>query len=189
MRRLLILAALAAIPVVAGAQRARTDDERASSRVPVSMLPPAGKCRIWMIGVAPAQQPAPTDCQTALRQRPANGVVVFGPVEREESTNGFRGRPSVEQGPEDRPRSTAGETRTENRTEPRTPTPDPRRESPARPPTRPPAEDPVKKPATERPPVERPPVERPPEERPPRDADNSAIIGALVAVMTSESSS
>ena len=57
--------------------------------VPRDMLPPAGKCRIWMEGVAPAQQPAPTDCQTALRQRPSNGTVVFGPAAKEPPVNGF----------------------------------------------------------------------------------------------------
>jgi hypothetical protein len=35
-------------------------------------------CRIWLDGVPAAQQPAPTDCPTALKNRPANGRVVFG---------------------------------------------------------------------------------------------------------------
>jgi hypothetical protein len=98
MRSILILAALAAVPAIAGAQRSRTEDEKNSSTVPVSMLPPVGKCRIWMIGVPPAQQPAPTDCQTALRQRPENGVVIFGPVEREGASSAFSGRPTPEPG-------------------------------------------------------------------------------------------
>jgi hypothetical protein len=65
--------------------------ERASvpGAVPREMLPPAGKCRIWMEGVAPAQQPAPTDCQTALRQRPSNGIVVFGPAAGDPPMNNF----------------------------------------------------------------------------------------------------
>ncbi len=45
-----------------------------------------------MDGVAPERQPAPTDCQTALRQRPANGRVVFGPSDRENAETGFRPR-------------------------------------------------------------------------------------------------
>lgn len=67
----------------------------ASSRdtVPLSLLPPAGKCRIWMDGVPAAQQPAPTDCATALRQRPANGTILYGPAARE--TSGGRFDPSV----------------------------------------------------------------------------------------------
>ena len=61
--------------------------------VPLTMLPPAGKCRIWMDGVPAAQQPAPTDCSTALRQRPANGTILYGPAAREAS--GGRFDPSV----------------------------------------------------------------------------------------------
>jgi|CXWK01.1.fsa_nt_gi hypothetical protein len=61
--------------------------------VPLSLLPPAGKCRIWMDGVPAAQQPAPTDCATALRQRPANGTILYGPAARE--TSGGRFDPNV----------------------------------------------------------------------------------------------
>jgi hypothetical protein len=35
-------------------------------------------CRIWIDGVPPAHQPAPTDCATAIRKRPLNARVVFG---------------------------------------------------------------------------------------------------------------
>jgi hypothetical protein len=68
---------------------ARAPERPASNDVPREMLPPAGKCRIWMGGVAPSQQPAPTDCQTALRQRPANGTVVFGPASKSAPARGF----------------------------------------------------------------------------------------------------
>ncbi len=57
--------------------------------VPLGMLPPAGKCRIWMDGVPAAQQPAPTDCTTALRQRPANGTILYGPASRETGSGRF----------------------------------------------------------------------------------------------------
>ncbi len=67
----------------------RAPARAAATEVPREMLPPAGKCRIWMDGIAPAQQPAPTDCQTALRQRPANGTVVFGPAAKEAPVRGF----------------------------------------------------------------------------------------------------
>jgi hypothetical protein len=77
MRQVLIPAALAllVVPSTTAAQ------VRPGSRdtVPTSMLPPAGKCRIWITGVAPAQQPAATDCPTALRQRSANSVILYGP--------------------------------------------------------------------------------------------------------------
>lgn len=77
MRHVLIPAALAllVVPTTTAAQ------VRPGSRdtVPTAMLPPAGKCRVWITGVAPAQQPAATDCPTALRQRSANSVILYGP--------------------------------------------------------------------------------------------------------------
>lgn len=54
-----------------------------SANVPVAMLPPAGLCRIWINEVPASQQPAPTDCATALRQKPANGTILYGPTERD----------------------------------------------------------------------------------------------------------
>lgn len=78
------VAALLALPFAAGAQASPDRD-----RVPVSMLPPAGMCRIWMLGVPPAQQPASTDCATALRQRPANGMVLYGPARKDTESARF----------------------------------------------------------------------------------------------------
>ena len=49
-----------------------------ASDIPPGMRPPAGMCRIWLDNVPPGQQPAPTDCATAVRNRPSNGRVVFG---------------------------------------------------------------------------------------------------------------
>ena len=46
--------------------------------IPVNARPPAGMCRIWLDDVPVAQQPAPTDCSQAVRNRPAKGRVVFG---------------------------------------------------------------------------------------------------------------
>jgi hypothetical protein len=46
--------------------------------VPPGFFPPAGMCRIWINGVPAGQQPAPTDCASAVRNRPANGRVLFG---------------------------------------------------------------------------------------------------------------
>jgi len=46
--------------------------------IPTAMRPPAGMCRIWLDNVPPAQQPAPTDCATAVKNRPQNGKVIFG---------------------------------------------------------------------------------------------------------------
>jgi hypothetical protein len=49
-----------------------------SEKIPPGQEPPPGMCRIWLNGVPPGQQPAPTDCATAVRNRPANGRVIFG---------------------------------------------------------------------------------------------------------------
>jgi hypothetical protein len=46
--------------------------------VPPGFFPPTGMCRIWINGVPAGQQPAPTDCASAVRNRPANGRVLFG---------------------------------------------------------------------------------------------------------------
>ena len=91
---MLALAGTLALAAPAGAQGRggdRNDD------VPRSHRPPPGMCRVWLDGVPPGQQPAPTDCKTALRNRPAKARVIFGDdyVDRErkrESTlRGFNG--------------------------------------------------------------------------------------------------
>ena len=63
---------IAAAPLVAQGRGRNADG------VPPGARPPAGMCRIWIDGVPPGQQPAPTDCATALRNRPANARVLFG---------------------------------------------------------------------------------------------------------------
>jgi hypothetical protein len=50
----------------------------ANKVVPPNMRPPAGMCRIWLDGVPAERQPAPTDCASALRNRPTKGEVIFG---------------------------------------------------------------------------------------------------------------
>lgn len=45
--------------------------------LPSEFAPPAGMCRIWIDGVPPDRQPAPTDCATAVKNRPLNGRVIF----------------------------------------------------------------------------------------------------------------
>ena len=52
--------------------------QQPQSKVPPNYRPPAGMCRIWIDGVPANQQPAPTDCVTAVRNRPVNGTVIFG---------------------------------------------------------------------------------------------------------------
>ncbi len=63
---------LAAAPLAAQG-RARPVDS-----VPEGHKPPAGMCRIWLPNVPPGKQAAPTDCATAVRNRPANATVIFG---------------------------------------------------------------------------------------------------------------
>jgi len=46
--------------------------------IPPAYRPPQGMCRIWIDGVPPDQQPAPTDCVSAVRNRPVNGTVIYG---------------------------------------------------------------------------------------------------------------
>lgn len=62
--------------------------------VPSAYRPPQGMCRVWIGGVPPTQQPAPTDCTTAVRNRPANGRVIFG----DEYTNNKKGNDKPKKG-------------------------------------------------------------------------------------------
>jgi hypothetical protein len=68
----LALSLAAAVPLSAQGLGPKTD------KIPAGHRPPAGMCRIWLDGVPAGQQPAPTDCATAVRNRPANGRVIFG---------------------------------------------------------------------------------------------------------------
>jgi hypothetical protein len=54
-------------------------------------------CRIWLDDVPAAQQPAPTDCATAVRNRPAKGRVIFGDdyVAPKRGGDGSKGNPSI----------------------------------------------------------------------------------------------
>jgi hypothetical protein len=52
--------------------------QKGEDDVPKEYRPPKGMCRIWLDKVPPKQQPAPTDCPTAVRNRPSNGRVIFG---------------------------------------------------------------------------------------------------------------
>ena len=84
-----ILVALAPSGLIAqgrSQERARPD-----TTIPRSSIPPAGMCRIWLDAVPAAQQPAPTDCATAVRNRPAKGRVIFG-------DDYVKGKPKVDSG-------------------------------------------------------------------------------------------
>lgn len=69
-------AAVVALPQAGQAQgRSR---EKAPDDIPVNARPPAGMCRVWLDDVPVAQQPAPTDCPTAVRNRSPKSRVIFG---------------------------------------------------------------------------------------------------------------
>ena len=72
--RILLIAGSLLLAATAQAQRPKS----AGAVVPPNLRPPAGMCRIWLDGVPPGRQPAPTDCASALRNRPAKGQVIFG---------------------------------------------------------------------------------------------------------------
>ena len=73
----LILALTALIPSRGASQESAPKTEQKGAPVPKAYLPPAGMCRVWVDNVPAARQPAPTDCATAIRNRPPNARVVF----------------------------------------------------------------------------------------------------------------
>lgn len=46
-------------------------------------MPPPGMCRVWIDNVPAGQQPAPTDCASAIRNKPQNGRVIFSDDKRD----------------------------------------------------------------------------------------------------------
>jgi hypothetical protein len=65
---------------IPGASQSLTPAEsksKGAEPVPKAYLPPAGMCRIWVDNVPAARQPAPTDCATAIRNKPPNARVIF----------------------------------------------------------------------------------------------------------------
>jgi hypothetical protein len=71
---LLTLTLTAGLAGVAHAQRT----QQGADSVPKAYIPPPGMCRIWLDKVPAKQQPAPTDCKTAVHDKPTNGRVIFG---------------------------------------------------------------------------------------------------------------
>ena len=67
-----------AATVLAAAPAAAQGRARPADSVPEGHKPPAGMCRIWLPNVPPGKQAAPTDCATAVKNRPANATVIFG---------------------------------------------------------------------------------------------------------------
>ena len=67
-----------AAPAMAQRTNQKDSAKKNESAVPVESRPPKGMCRIWLDNVPAAQQPAVTDCSTAIKNRPSNGRVLFG---------------------------------------------------------------------------------------------------------------
>jgi len=84
--RFIWFVSLVALGAAARPVAAQEPARDASPQVPVTFTPPAGLCRVWLGGVPASQQPAPTDCASAIKNRPANAAVVFGPKRRSESS-------------------------------------------------------------------------------------------------------
>ena len=87
MKLLSVLLTLAFMALPAGIARAqqpqqpqppRAQPQQGSDDVPKASRPPAGMCRIWLDKVPAKQQPAPTDCPTAVKNKPSNAKVLFG---------------------------------------------------------------------------------------------------------------
>jgi hypothetical protein len=62
----------------AGAQQPPRAVRDSVKTIPSDARPPKGMCRIWIDNVPASQQPAPTDCASAVKNRPTNGRVIFG---------------------------------------------------------------------------------------------------------------
>ena len=69
---------LTAVAVSAGAQQER---KPVTVTIPADQRAPKGMCRIWLKDVPAAQQPAATDCASAVKNCPPNGRVIFGETE------------------------------------------------------------------------------------------------------------
>lgn len=70
------------VTTVCGAAAGVAQSPSAQPEIPPAYVPPAGMCRVWLRDVPPMQQPAPTDCRTALRAKPVGATVVYGPENR-----------------------------------------------------------------------------------------------------------
>lgn len=82
----LVVAAMLLFPAWGASQSLKATESQKSAEknapVPRQYLPPPGMCRIWVDNVPANRQPAPTDCATAIRNKPPNARVVF-PAGRE----------------------------------------------------------------------------------------------------------
>jgi len=76
MRKIECIAVFAALAIATPAMAQGRG--RGNGGVPPGQRPPAGMCRIWIDGLPPGHQPAPTDCATAAARVPYNGRIIYG---------------------------------------------------------------------------------------------------------------
>lgn len=62
-----------------GAALLAAQSSSSAPEIPPAYVPPSGMCRVWLHDVPPMQQPAPTDCRSALRTKPVGATVIYGP--------------------------------------------------------------------------------------------------------------
>lgn len=74
----LTLALMVAAATPALAQRTAPKDSSRKPAIPAEARPPKGMCRVWINGVPAAQQPAATDCASAVKNLPSNAKILFG---------------------------------------------------------------------------------------------------------------
>jgi hypothetical protein len=72
------LIAACAVPLQAQRERDARKDTTKRAAIPADARPPKGMCRVWIDGVPAAQQPAATDCPTAVKNLPPNARILFG---------------------------------------------------------------------------------------------------------------
>lgn len=77
-RMMTLFVLMGSLAVASPAAAQKRDDDRRDAEIPKAHRPPPGMCRVWLDDVPPGQQPASTDCKTALRNKPAKARVIFG---------------------------------------------------------------------------------------------------------------
>jgi len=93
------IASLVIVAFATAAPLAAQGNGRGPDRVPPGHLPSAGMCRVWIDGVPPGRQPAPTSCVRAERERYSygrNARVVYGGNGRYDDRDGKRERRYVD---------------------------------------------------------------------------------------------
>ena len=87
---------LMSVWMTGGAAVVAAQSSPAQPEIPPAYAPPVGMCRVWLRDVPPMQQPAPTDCRSALRTKPVDATVIYGPEpKRSPVTSTDWSRPSL----------------------------------------------------------------------------------------------